>query len=188
MKESYQRSSADCKTSWACEPVFGFHPTAHLPNALSAAHEKIYRTLDLVSTSFLPYIREDIRLCLIGWKFRRGFLSQKMIDDKKSYYVSIQNLIYIQLCKIFFSSFFHYSYVDYPVTDVLQMIGRANRPLLDDSGKAVILCQASKKEYFKKFLYEPLPIEVSVILWNRNLKRVYVSFSLDVDFLRICLH
>ena len=53
------------------------------------------------------------------------------------------------------------SYVDYPVTDVLQMIGRANRPLLDDSGKAVILCQASKKEYFKKFLYEPLPIEVS---------------------------
>ena len=51
--------------------------------------------------------------------------------------------------------------MDYPVTDVLQMIGRANRPLLDDSGKAVILCQASKKEYFKKFLYEPLPIEVS---------------------------
>ena len=51
-------------------------------------------------------------------------------------------------------------YVDYPVTDVLHMIGRANRPLLDDSGKAVILCQASKKEFFKKFLYEPLPIEV----------------------------
>ena len=106
----------------------------------------------------------------------------------KSYYVSIQNLIYIQLCKIFFSSFFHYSYVDYPVTDVLQMIGRANRPLLDDSGKAVILCQASKKEYFKKFLYEPLPIEVSVILWSRNPKRAYMSCSLDVDFLRICLH
>ena len=54
--------------------------------------------------------------------------------------------------------------MDYPVTDVLQMIGRANRPLLDDSGKAVILCQASKKEYFKKFLYEPLPIEVSTHL------------------------
>lgn len=26
------------------------------------------------------------------------------------------------------------SYVDYPVTDVLQMIGRANRPLIDDNG------------------------------------------------------
>ena len=56
------------------------------------------------------------------------------------------------------------------MTDVLQMIGRANRPLLDDSGKAVILCQASKKEYFKKFLYEPLPIEVSMIhSWKRQL-------------------
>lgn len=66
-------------------------------------------------------------------------------------------------------NFFLYSYVDYPITDVLQMIGRANRPLLDDSGKAVILCQASKKEYFKKFLYEPLPIEVSALPWNDNL-------------------
>ena len=66
-----------------------------------------------------------------------------------------------------FCDFVFCSYVDYPVTDVLQMIGRANRPLLDDSGKAVILCQASKKEYFKKFLYEPLPIEVSAPLLNK---------------------
>ena len=27
-------------------------------------------------------------------------------------------------------------------------------------GKAVILCQSSKKDFFKKFLYEPLPVEV----------------------------
>lgn len=40
------------------------------------------------------------------------------------------------------------------------MVGKANRPLVDDVGKAVILCQGSKKEFFKKFLYEPLPIEV----------------------------
>lgn len=40
------------------------------------------------------------------------------------------------------------------------MVGKANRPLQDDVGKAVILCQGSKKEFFKKFLYEPLPIEV----------------------------
>jgi len=52
-----------------------------------------------------------------------------------------------------------HAYEDYPVTDVLQMIGRANRPLLDDDGKAVILCQSSKKDFFKKFLYEPLPVE-----------------------------
>ncbi|XP_076460821.1 U5 small nuclear ribonucleoprotein 200 kDa helicase-like [Babylonia areolata] len=52
-----------------------------------------------------------------------------------------------------------HSYEDYPVTDVLQMIGRANRPLHDQEGKAVIMCQSSKKEFFKKFLFEPLPVE-----------------------------
>lgn len=57
----------------------------------------------------------------------------------------------------------HRRYVDYPVTDILQMIGQANRPLIDDSGTAVLLCQSSKKEFYKKFLYEPLPVEVRVV-------------------------
>lgn len=30
-----------------------------------------------------------------------------------------------------------YSYEDYPVPDVLQMIGRANRPLTDQEGKEI---------------------------------------------------
>ena len=50
-------------------------------------------------------------------------------------------------------------YVDYPVTDVLQMMGRASRPLVDDVGRCVLLCHASKKLFYKKFLYEPLPVE-----------------------------
>ena len=53
-----------------------------------------------------------------------------------------------------------FRYVDYPVTDILQMIGQANRPLIDDSATSVLLCQSSKKEFYKKFLYEPLPVEV----------------------------
>ncbi|XP_014676711.1 PREDICTED: U5 small nuclear ribonucleoprotein 200 kDa helicase-like [Priapulus caudatus] len=52
-----------------------------------------------------------------------------------------------------------HAYVDYPITDVLQMVGCANRPLVDEDGKCVILCQGSKKEFYKKFLYEPLPVE-----------------------------
>ncbi|CAK9298582.1 unnamed protein product [Gordionus sp. m RMFG-2023] len=52
-----------------------------------------------------------------------------------------------------------HAYADYPVTDVLQMIGRANRTRYDRESKCVILCQGSKKDFFKKFLYDPLPIE-----------------------------
>ncbi|XP_062161026.1 DExH-box ATP-dependent RNA helicase DExH12-like [Alnus glutinosa] len=51
------------------------------------------------------------------------------------------------------------SHTDYPVTDLLQMMGHASRPLLDNSGKCVILCHAPRKEYYKKFLYEAFPVE-----------------------------
>mmetsp|Transcript_75394 Transcript_75394/g.157134 ORF Transcript_75394/g.157134 Transcript_75394/m.157134 type:complete len:2169 (-) Transcript_75394:248-6754(-) len=50
-------------------------------------------------------------------------------------------------------------YVDYPIHDVLQMMGRASRPGIDQSGMCVLLTQNSKKEYYKKFIYEPLPVE-----------------------------
>lgn len=53
-----------------------------------------------------------------------------------------------------------HTYEDYPITDVLQMVGRANRPLEDDDAKCVLMCQNSKKEFFKKFLCDPLPVEV----------------------------
>jgi len=50
-------------------------------------------------------------------------------------------------------------YVDYPVTDVLQMMGRAGRPQFDKSGVACVMVAESKKNFYKKFLYEPFPVE-----------------------------
>jgi len=50
-------------------------------------------------------------------------------------------------------------YVDYPLTDVLQMIGRAGRPGFDTEGKAVVMVETSKKNFYKKFLYTPFPVE-----------------------------
>ncbi|CAF2034237.1 unnamed protein product [Rotaria magnacalcarata] len=54
-------------------------------------------------------------------------------------------------------------YVDFPITDVLQMMGRAGRPQFDDSGKAVIMVHDVKKNFYKKFLYEPFPVESSLL-------------------------
>ena len=39
------------------------------------------------------------------------------------------------------------------------MIGRACRPLVDDVGKCVLLCHAARKLFYRKFLYEPFPVE-----------------------------
>jgi activating signal cointegrator complex subunit 3 len=46
-------------------------------------------------------------------------------------------------------------YVDYPVTDVLQMMGRAGRPQFDDEGVACVMGEESKKNYYKKFFVRP---------------------------------
>lgn len=54
-------------------------------------------------------------------------------------------------------------YIDFPITDVLQMMGRAGRPQFDDQGKAVILVHDIKKHFYKKFLYEPFPVESNLL-------------------------
>ncbi|SJK98702.1 probable ATP dependent RNA helicase [Armillaria ostoyae] len=50
-------------------------------------------------------------------------------------------------------------YVDYPVMDVLQMMGRACRPRDDERSRCVLMCQQTRKDFYKKFLAEGLPIE-----------------------------
>ena len=54
-------------------------------------------------------------------------------------------------------------YVDMPITDVLQMIGRAGRPQYDHQGVAMVLVHDIKKGFYKKFLYEPFPVESSLL-------------------------
>lgn len=59
---------------------------------------------------------------------------------------------------------------DYPVVDILQMMGRATYSPSSSSSSssssaspgrctAVLMCHAPRKEYYKKFLLEPLPLE-----------------------------
>ncbi|KAK4686317.1 pre-mRNA-splicing helicase BRR2, partial [Tremellales sp. Uapishka_1] len=53
-------------------------------------------------------------------------------------------------------------YVDYAIADVLQMMGRACRPSVDTSSRCVLMCQQTRKDFFKKFLNEALPVESSL--------------------------
>ncbi|CAL7941276.1 unnamed protein product [Xylocopa violacea] len=54
-------------------------------------------------------------------------------------------------------------YVDMPITDVLQMMGRAGRPQFDNSGVAVVFVHDLKKNFYKKFLHQPFPVESSLL-------------------------
>ena len=50
-------------------------------------------------------------------------------------------------------------YIDYPISEILQMFGKASRPQQDKIGKGVLMVPAIKRDYYKKFLNEALPIE-----------------------------
>ncbi|CAH8493771.1 unnamed protein product [Schistosoma turkestanicum] len=52
-----------------------------------------------------------------------------------------------------------HAYEDYPIVDLIEMLGHANRPTIDNDAKVVVLCQTGKKEFLKKFLHDPLPVE-----------------------------
>jgi len=49
-----------------------------------------------------------------------------------------------------------------PITDILQMIGRAGRPQYDNEAIACLFVKQEKKNFYKKFLYEPFPLESSL--------------------------
>ena len=50
-------------------------------------------------------------------------------------------------------------YIDYPISEVLQMFGKASRSLGDKTSRGLLMAPAVKREYYKKFLNEALPIE-----------------------------
>ena len=53
-------------------------------------------------------------------------------------------------------------YIDYTVPDMLQMMGRASRNDNGESPKCLVFCHTPKKDFYKKFLFEPLPLESSL--------------------------
>ena len=50
-------------------------------------------------------------------------------------------------------------YIDYPISEILQMFGKATKPFDDKSCRGVLMVPAVKRDYYKKFLNEALPIE-----------------------------
>ncbi|ANB15899.1 Brr2p [Sugiyamaella lignohabitans] len=77
-------------------------------------------------------------------------------------------------------------YIDYPISELLQMIGRASDP---SNSKTLILTNTTKRDYYKKFLNEALPIESHLNLYLHDAfiaeisERVITSPEDAVDWL-----
>lgn len=119
------------------------------------------KTLKETLSNGVGYLHEglgDIEKKAVETLFSSGAVQVLVASRSLSWGMNVSSHLVVVMDTQYYDGKSH-SYEDYPVTDVLQMIGRANRPTVDQEGKAVILCQSSKKEFFKKFLYEPLPVE-----------------------------
>ncbi|OBT89204.1 pre-mRNA-splicing helicase BRR2 [Pseudogymnoascus sp. 03VT05] len=74
-------------------------------------------------------------------------------------------------------------YVDYPLSEVLQMFGRATRPLEDTMSRGVLMVPAVKRDYYKKFLAEALPIEshLQVVLHDAFVSEISTKMIESAD-------
>lgn len=74
-------------------------------------------------------------------------------------------------------------YVDYPLSEVLQMFGKATRPLEDTISRGVLMVPAVKRDYYKKFLAEALPIEshLQVVLHDAFVSEISTKMIESAD-------
>ncbi|XP_076251373.1 U5 small nuclear ribonucleoprotein l(3)72Ab [Rhynchophorus ferrugineus] len=119
------------------------------------------KTLKETLSQGVAYMHEGLTaadLRLVEQLFDSGAVQIAVVTRDLCWAVNIFAHLVIIMDTQFFNGKIH-AYEDYPITDVLQMVGRANRPLEDEDAKCVLMCQSSKKDFFKKFLSDPLPVE-----------------------------
>jgi pre-mRNA-splicing helicase BRR2 len=90
--------------------------------------------------------------------FRRGAI-QVMIISRDSCWEVDNNAHMVVVMGTQFYEGREHRYVDYPISEVLQMFGKAGRVGEDKIAKGVLMVPAVKRDYYKKFLNEALPIE-----------------------------
>lgn len=119
------------------------------------------RTLKETLSQGVAYIHEGLSTSdqrYVEHLFESGAVQVAVVTRDLSWGLNISAYLTIIMDTQYYNGKNH-SYEDYPVTDVLKMVGKANRPLWDHDAKCVLMCPSAKKDFFKKFLNESLPIE-----------------------------
>uniref|UniRef100_A0A914VRU7 SEC63 domain-containing protein n=1 Tax=Plectus sambesii TaxID=2011161 RepID=A0A914VRU7_9BILA len=131
------------------------------PDLLKAIERLQDKTLKETVASGVAYLHEgtsDGDKRLVEQLFSSGAIQLCVVSRPLCYSIRISAYVVIITDTQSYNGKLH-AYEDFPITDVLQMVGKANRPNQDEDAKCVLMCQSSKKDFFKKFLYEPLPVE-----------------------------
>ncbi|KAF2270673.1 pre-mRNA splicing factor [Lojkania enalia] len=93
--------------------------------------------------------------------FREGAIQVMIVSRDSCWEVDTNAHLVVVMNTQFFEGREH-RYIDYPISEVLQMFGKAGRVGRDKDAKGVLMVTAVKREYYKKFLREALPVESSL--------------------------
>lgn len=120
--------------------------------------DKTLRETLMNGVGYLHEGTSDLDKRIVEKLFESGAIRVLVVSRQLCWSLQLAAYLVIIMDTQFYNGQEH-TYDDYPISDILQMCGRANRPLVDVDAKVVLMCQSSKKNFYKKFLYEPLPIE-----------------------------
>lgn len=167
-----QRAALDLITMFASagSTTAKFVPmSGHLEEALSRAADQLadHALAEVVRHGGgVAYLHEAISKAdrrLVEVLFAAGALHTLIISHALTWAAASPNPLIAYLVIIMDTQTYNgkiHAYEDYPIVDLIEMLGHANRRSnADTEAKAIVMCQSGKKDFLKKFLNDPLPVE-----------------------------
>lgn len=147
-------SSADSGDS----PAFLLHTVEELEPFIEKVNEETLRETLRHGVGYLHEGLSSLDQQVVSHLFEAGWIQVCVMSSSMCWGVRLSAFLVVVMGTQYYDGREN-AHTDYPVSDLLEMMGHASRPLIDNSGKCVILCHAPRKEYYKKFLYESFPVE-----------------------------
>ncbi|EEB07212.1 U5 snRNP complex subunit Brr2 [Schizosaccharomyces japonicus yFS275] len=107
---------------------------------------------------FLSEITSTKDKAIMEHLFLNGIIRVLLISHDAIYATRARSDVVVIMGTQFYDGKEH-RYIDYPISDILQMLGVVSNQNPNAFGEATLMTVTSKKEYYKKFLNEALPIE-----------------------------
>ena len=134
---------------------------ANTEEASNVASNLIEPTLQQVITSGIGFLHDglvDSDWEIIIRLYQKGYITVLVCPVNICWKVNVvSHLVVVMGTETYYGK--EHRYCDYPIADLLHIMGKACRQGIDTCGKCVIMCHTPKKEHLKKLVYDPLPIE-----------------------------
>jgi pre-mRNA-splicing helicase BRR2 len=153
-----QSTSAHSASLLAACKFLHVEDTEELKPILERMEDKTLRETIMNGVAYLHEGTSEVDRRIVEKLYQSGAIRIAVVSRNLCWSVQLEAYLVVIMDTQYYNGQDH-TYEDYPISEMLQMCGRANRPKVDTDSKVVVMCQSAKKAFYKKFLYEPIPIE-----------------------------